>query len=168
MYFAERWSGHPGRARIYLKRNQSENNHKIPYGLADFQKIREENWFYVDRTDCISLIEPTGDQILFLRPRRFGKSLWLSVLENYYDSRQGEPVRGPFRGFENRTEQGNRIKVFLARHLQITKGFLAADKVYLYLNCGTLTIDKQETKSKLTPRLLKVGSISDIIHVFVN
>ena len=58
---------------------------KFPYGLADFQKIREENYFYVDRTDRIALIENAGDQLLFLRPRRFGKSLWLSVLENYYD-----------------------------------------------------------------------------------
>ena len=58
---------------------------KFPYGLADFQKIREENYFYVDRTDRIALMEQAGDQLLFLRPRRFGKSLWLSVLENYYD-----------------------------------------------------------------------------------
>ena len=58
---------------------------RFPYGLADFQKIREENYFYVDRTDRIALIENAGDQLLFLRPRRFGKSLWLSVLENYYD-----------------------------------------------------------------------------------
>nr|VFK80690.1 MAG: Predicted AAA-ATPase [Candidatus Kentron sp. SD] len=58
---------------------------RFPYGLADFQKIREENYFYIDRTDRIPLIEQAGDQLLFLRPRRFGKSLWLSVLENYYD-----------------------------------------------------------------------------------
>ena len=58
---------------------------KFPYGLADFQAIREEDYFYIDRTDRISLIERAGKQLLFLRPRRFGKSLWLSVLENYYD-----------------------------------------------------------------------------------
>nr|VFK27241.1 MAG: Predicted AAA-ATPase [Candidatus Kentron sp. MB]VFK31079.1 MAG: Predicted AAA-ATPase [Candidatus Kentron sp. MB]VFK75509.1 MAG: Predicted AAA-ATPase [Candidatus Kentron sp. MB] len=58
---------------------------KFPYGLADFQSIREEGYFYIDRTDRISLIEQAGKQLLFLRPRRFGKSLWLSVLENYYD-----------------------------------------------------------------------------------
>ena len=58
---------------------------KFPYGLADFQSIREEDYFYVDRTDRIPLMEQVGKQLLFLRPRRFGKSLWLSVLENYYD-----------------------------------------------------------------------------------
>ncbi|CAK0755253.1 hypothetical protein CCP3SC1_240014 [Gammaproteobacteria bacterium] len=58
---------------------------RFPYGIADFQKIHEEGYFYVDRTDRIPLMERAGDQLLFLRPRRFGKSLWLATLENYYD-----------------------------------------------------------------------------------
>jgi hypothetical protein len=58
---------------------------RFPYGVADFHKIQEGGYFYVDRTDRIPLIENAGDQLLFLRPRRFGKSLWLSTLENYYD-----------------------------------------------------------------------------------
>jgi len=58
---------------------------RFPYGIADFHKIRDGGYFYVDRTDRIPLIEDAGSQLLFLRPRRFGKSLWLSVLENYYD-----------------------------------------------------------------------------------
>ncbi|HPE70638.1 MAG TPA: AAA family ATPase [Candidatus Competibacter sp.] len=58
---------------------------RFPYGIADFRKIREDGYFYVDRTDRIPSIEEAGSQLLFLRPRRFGKSLWLSTLENYYD-----------------------------------------------------------------------------------
>ena len=58
---------------------------KFPYGLCDFHKIVSEGYFYVDRTDRIRLIEEAGSQLLFLRPRRFGKSLLLSTLENYYD-----------------------------------------------------------------------------------
>jgi hypothetical protein len=58
---------------------------KFPYGICDFQKIITEAYFYADRTDLIPLIEETGSQLLFLRPRRFGKSLLLSMLENYYD-----------------------------------------------------------------------------------
>ncbi len=58
---------------------------KFPYGISDFYKIITENYVYIDRTDCIRLVEETGVQLLFLRPRRFGKSLWLSTLENYYD-----------------------------------------------------------------------------------
>ncbi|MFZ1641996.1 MAG: AAA family ATPase [Candidatus Contendobacter sp.] len=58
---------------------------RFPYGIADFQAIIDEGYFYVDRTDRIPLLEEAGKQLLFLRPRRFGKSLWLSTLENYYD-----------------------------------------------------------------------------------
>ncbi len=58
---------------------------KFPYGFSDFNLIITENYFYVDRTSHIRLIEEAGHQILFLRPRRFGKSLLLSMLENYYD-----------------------------------------------------------------------------------
>jgi hypothetical protein len=58
---------------------------KFPYGIADFYSIRTEDYFYVDRTGCIPEMEKLGKQLLFLRPRRFGKSLWLSTLENYYD-----------------------------------------------------------------------------------
>jgi hypothetical protein len=58
---------------------------RFPYGLADFATLIDEGYFYVDRTDRIPLLEDAGKQLLFLRPRRFGKSLWLSTLENYYD-----------------------------------------------------------------------------------
>ena len=54
---------------------------RFPYGIADFRAIIDEGYFYVDRTDRIPLIEEAGKQLLFLRPRRFGKSLWLSTLE---------------------------------------------------------------------------------------
>lgn len=58
---------------------------KFPYGIADFEKIRLNGYFYQDRTDKIPLLEEAGEQLLFIRPRRFGKSLLLSMLENYYD-----------------------------------------------------------------------------------
>jgi len=58
---------------------------KFPYSLCDFYEVITENYFYVDRTEKISLLEEVGKYLLFLRPRRFGKSLLLSMLENYYD-----------------------------------------------------------------------------------
>lgn len=59
----------------------------IPYGVADFHSIRTRGQLYVDRTDRIATLEALGDSLLFLRPRRFGKSLWLSTLACYYDLR---------------------------------------------------------------------------------
>ncbi len=58
---------------------------RFPYGISDFYKIRTQDYFYIDRSDKIPFIEKAGDHLLFLRPRRFGKSLLLSMLENYYD-----------------------------------------------------------------------------------
>ena len=57
---------------------------KFPYGISDFRKIITGGYYYRDRTHTIPLLERT-DSTLFIRPRRFGKSLVLSMLENYYD-----------------------------------------------------------------------------------
>lgn len=57
----------------------------FPYGVSDFHRIRHDNYLYIDRTDMIPELEQAGRQLVFLRPRRFGKSLLLSMLENYYD-----------------------------------------------------------------------------------
>jgi hypothetical protein len=63
---------------------------KFPYGIADFYQVITEDYFYVDRTGHIPRIEDAGKQLLFPRPRRFGKSLLLSMLENYYDLRKAD------------------------------------------------------------------------------
>ncbi len=58
---------------------------KFPYAVSDFGKLITQGHFYQDRTDRIPLLEEAGYQLVFIRPRRFGKSLLLSVLEHYYD-----------------------------------------------------------------------------------
>jgi hypothetical protein len=63
---------------------------KFPYGLRNFYDLITENYFYVDRTNHIRVIEDYGRELIFLRPRRFGKSLLLSMLENYYDLAKAE------------------------------------------------------------------------------
>ncbi len=62
----------------------------IPYGIADFYALRTSGYLYVDRTDRIPVIEAIGRSLLFLRPRRFGKSLWLRTLSCYYDLRYAD------------------------------------------------------------------------------
>ena len=57
---------------------------KIPYGVSSFPLIRRENYLYVDKTRFIREVEKTKT-LIHLRPRRFGKSLFLSVLDSYYD-----------------------------------------------------------------------------------
>lgn len=58
---------------------------KLPYGLSDFRRVIEEKWYYIDKTKFIELIEQEQSYLFFLRPRRFGKSLTISMLEYYYD-----------------------------------------------------------------------------------
>jgi len=59
---------------------------KIPYGISDFGKLRRKGSYYIDRTSYIEALEAdnAAEYILFLRPRRFGKSLWVSTLQHYY------------------------------------------------------------------------------------
>ena len=63
--------------RIYRKR--------IPYGMQNFEDVIKEDCYYVDKTPFIEEIEDSNMYFFFLRPRRFGKSLTISMLENYYD-----------------------------------------------------------------------------------
>ena len=58
---------------------------KIPYGQSDIIDILQNNYYYVDKTRFIPLVEEAGKYLFFIRPRRFGKSLWLATLETYYD-----------------------------------------------------------------------------------
>ena len=58
---------------------------KIPYGISNFESLISEGYLYVDKTRFIRQVEEIGKYLLFLRPRRFGKSLFLSTLESYYD-----------------------------------------------------------------------------------
>ncbi|KPA16361.1 ATPase AAA [Candidatus Magnetomorum sp. HK-1] len=62
------------------------NIKKIPYGDSDYGKIIEQNKFYVDKTRFIYELESLPDYIFLIRPRRFGKSLWINLLQYYYDS----------------------------------------------------------------------------------
>ena len=57
---------------------------RIPYGVANFRRIRVERRLYVDKTRFLPALEQV-DHAVLIRPRRFGKTCWVSVLEHYYD-----------------------------------------------------------------------------------
>ena len=61
---------------------------KIPYGMTDFERIILENYYYVDKTQYIAKVEKVTSFFFFVRPRRFGKSLFLNMLGLYYDINQ--------------------------------------------------------------------------------
>jgi hypothetical protein len=84
---------------------------KIPYGIPNFDRIRSENYLYVDKTRFIEMLENEDTQYHFLiRPRKFGKTLFLSVLEHYYDVRFKERFQELFGDFyigNNPTKKAN-------------------------------------------------------------
>ena len=65
-----------------------ENVKRIPYGVSDFVDIIKRNQYYIDKTMYIPKLEEEADSLFFIRPRRFGKSLLLSMMCAYYDINQ--------------------------------------------------------------------------------
>ena len=60
---------------------------RVPYGMSDFVKVIEQNNYYVDKTMYLPMLEDEPNYLFFIRPRRFGKSIFLSMLHAYYDCR---------------------------------------------------------------------------------
>lgn len=58
---------------------------QVPYGVADFVSVRERGLYYVDKTMFLPVLENMPDNLFFIRPRRFGKSLFISMMRAYYD-----------------------------------------------------------------------------------
>lgn len=58
---------------------------RIPYGVSDFMDIIQRNQYYVDKTIYLPMLEDEADALFFIRPRRFGKSLFISMMQAYYD-----------------------------------------------------------------------------------
>ncbi len=57
----------------------------IPYGVARFDEVQNENFYYVDKTMYLPLLENTSKYLFLIRPRRFGKSMFVSMMQEYYD-----------------------------------------------------------------------------------
>ena len=73
---------------------------RIPYGWADFRAIRLENRLYVDKTRFVHALEEER-YAFFIRPRRFGKSCWVSLLDNYYSRKRADDFEAVFGGTSN-------------------------------------------------------------------
>lgn len=59
---------------------------KIPYGISNYEQLIQDGYYYIDKTKYIEKLEEISEKnIVFLRPRKFGKTLFTSMLENYYD-----------------------------------------------------------------------------------
>ncbi|MDD2953052.1 MAG: ATP-binding protein [Parabacteroides sp.] len=73
-----------------------ENVKRIPYGVSNFVEVVEQNQYYVDKTMYLPLLEEQPNSLFFIRPRRFGKSIFLSMLRAYYDISQKDKFEKRF------------------------------------------------------------------------
>ena len=73
-----------------------QNVKRLPYGINDFEAVIEQNQYYVDKTMYLPLLENQPSNIIFIRPRRFGKSIFLSMLHAYYDCSKNEKFQTLF------------------------------------------------------------------------
>ena len=105
---------------------------RVPYGVADFAQVIEQNQYYVDKTMFIPELEKQPRNLFFIRPRRFGKSIFLSMLYSYYDCAQSHKFQSLF---------GN---LWIGQHPTPLQGKYQV----LFLDFSQITgnIDKLETK----------------------
>ena len=73
-----------------------ENVKRVPYGISNFVEVMEQNQYYVDKTMYLPLLEYQPSNLFFIRPRRFGKSIFLSMLRAYYDIAQKDKFQKRF------------------------------------------------------------------------
>ena len=69
-------------------RTMEQQMKDVPYGVSDFARVMRQNFYYVDKTMFLPELERQPSNLFFIRPRRFGKSIFLSMLCSYYDCRQ--------------------------------------------------------------------------------
>ena len=70
----------------------------IPYGVANFEQLRNENLYYVDKTMYLPLLENMSNYLFLIRPRRFGKSVFVSMMRDYYDIAKADRFDTLFNG----------------------------------------------------------------------
>ena len=104
----------------------------VPYGISDFEQVRKENKYLVDKTMFFEKMERAGNFLFLVRPRRFGKSLFLDMLESYYDINQKDNFHELFKGLYVADHPTKEQGEFLVMHLDFS--IVGSDLENLYEN----------------------------------
>ena len=133
----------------------------LPYGMSDFATIRRENRYYVDKTMFIPKLEEFKYQ-MFLRPRRFGKSLMLNMLAAYYDVAMKDSFDDLFGGLyigDNPTEERNKYLI-----LKFNFSGIDPDETKVQDSFNTNVLDTLVSFAKKYKDLLPEGTASKIAN----
>ena len=156
----------------------NEKQFKIPYGESNFEIIRTDKFFYVDKTRFIHKLEGLN-KVIHLRPRRIGKSLFVSMLECYYDVARADKFDKLFNGLyihDSPTESKNNYYVlrFDFSGIQtsdveaINRGFFESVKssIILFMNKYGIKIELEDVKEPAVAlrKLLTQFEIMNLEH----
>ena len=147
----------------------------IPYGISSFKQVREENKYLVDKTRFFEQMELAGNFLFLVRPRRFGKSLFLNMLEAYYDINEKDNFDKLFAGlYVADHPTGNRNK-YLVMHLDFSQiqgdVDLIAENLNIYLTnqCNLFALKyKQFYPAELTQLLQQATTGSSKLNLIGN
>ncbi len=93
----------------------------LPYGISDFRQLRTEDKYYVDKTMFLPVMERTANFLFLIRPRRFGKSVFISMMRHYYDINERDNFASLFEGLwiaDNPTQYRGQFQVL---HLDFSR-----------------------------------------------
>ena len=148
---------------------------ELPYGISDYEKLIESNCYYIDKTKYIEQLEiPSNSYVMFLRPRKFGKTLFTSMLENYYDVNKKDKFEELFKETyigKNPTELKNSYYILRFNFAGITtkdeettiEGF--REKVIVSIQDF---IDSYKIDFYINPKLSTEGLLNSLIVAFKN
>ena len=106
--------------QVQVKETMSNDFKKIPYGISDFKQVLSENKYLVDKTMFFERMERAGNFLFLVRPRRFGKSLFLNMLEAYYDINEKDNFQELFKGMYVEKHPTNEMGQFQVLHLDFS------------------------------------------------
>ena len=162
-------------------------NLKMPYGISNFEELITENYYYVDKTKYIEKLENLPEKrIMFLRPRKFGKTLFTSVIENYYDKNKADKfnklygntyigknptelknsyctLRFNFSGIDTSSEETT-IRGFKNSTIESIKLFIGKYNIDFYINDGQ---DAEEILNSLLTAF-SLQKINEKIYVIID
>lgn len=122
-----------------MEPSKTVNRKRIPYGMSNFASVRERNCYFVDKTTFIPELERSNTFFFFIRPRRFGKSLTLSMLKHYYDINRANQFEKLFGGLyigDNPTEERNSYLI-IDLDFSVIDGTLGNYKSSMDEHCNT-------------------------------
>jgi len=133
----------------------------IPYGKSRFDEVRRGNYYYADKTKYLPLLEETGDFLFLIRPRRFGKSLFVSMMSAYYDIAKADQFDQLFDGLwikDNPTPSKNAYQVI---YFDFSRANLGTGDLFANFNmyvCQVLYVFIDKYKSQYSERVYQTVS----------